>query len=147
MNTYYVPTNKLDTGRTELNANVIPTFKLLTGCMGTVKVSYQMQRFERSAHHIEWGLSEGSGKPLDGGSCQKTSQGEHGGMETIESWYQKRPARTSTPIPHFQMSILRSGLGVLTCQSAHIIFNGRMGPVHRKQTEEVPAGYIFVKLK
>ena len=35
--------------------------------MRTIEVSYQVQRFERSAHHIEWGLSEGSGKSLGDG--------------------------------------------------------------------------------
>ena len=43
----------------------------------------------------------------------------HGGMESKESWYQERPARTFTPIPHFQMSTLRSQLEVLTCQNVH----------------------------
>lgn len=59
----------------------------------------------------------------------------------------KGPAGTSTPIPHVQVSTLKSGLGVLACQSSHITMAGWVLCSRSRQTEEVPAGCIFVKLK
>lgn len=147
MNTYCVPANKLDSGSTELNANVIPTFKLLTGEYGDHKsklsgaevwkkcTSYGVGTLRREWEISGWwGLSE----KVSGWA-----------VSYMEEWDPQNPGTKRDLQEHLpQFPIFRWVLWGLSweCWPARM-YTGSMGPVFWKQTEKVPAGCMFVKSK